>query len=587
MNIVNIFIKFLCDYFKIPQKKENRHTLTLIISLLLSTIGFSIFSIQAISVNNIVLSTILITMIALNFLNFSLVKVKQYFNLATYIHIVSYSIGVGYFIFDGGRNGFGYVWIFTIPILNISLLEFNVASLFNLLFAIYLLIAFQFPFHSLDPHLNYSYRYNLLIYFALLSIFLYIKELIVFFFKQKGKEKEQGLISFLELSNNLVNQVLHQVKHLGNNISENSTMLKKETSRVESLRIANNIQTSSSLLLNMANSLAEHSGYNRVIFDKKTTFSIYDKLQKILKLIETLGSKIELQIDNALPAHIHSNLFILGQLIFGITYKQTVENQELFKKNQVLVKKGKETDNSLEIRYLFVKYINDSDLEYNEKTLQRLNNYNKSTLNQIGLSNLTVLVDFLNGEIFYDKTENHDVIGFNQVIPKDEHFQDLSIQESSYNFDLFNRGVFDTVSFDKEIRKKVKNMTVLVMEHNIITQKAIVATLKKVVGDVDVATNGKEGLDMFFQKKYDLILVDTNMPILEGKDVVSRIRKIEQGTKLRVPIVALALEYQPSKVQDVLHEGADGWITKPFAISDFFVKIDKILFEVNKKKQAK
>ncbi len=586
MNIIRPFIKLLCDYFHISCSEGNRYVFNLVILLSITTVGSLAFVIESIWFNNPVLILFFSLMLLVNFISFALVRLKQYFNLAIYVYLISYNFGVGYLILNGGENSLIYMCLLTVPVLNVSLLEIRKATIFNSIFAIVLLVVFQFPDIFWGFPLDYSSRLNMLLYFVLLSGFLLGKEFISAYFRQKSQDEEQGLASFLELNNNLLNQVSDQIKHMSRHISKDSKRLKKETSRTEMLKIIGGIQESSAFLINMSNSLVEHTGRNKIMFEHKKTFSLYEKLSKILKLVGALGEKIELRMDESLPANIHSNLFVLGQVLFGIIYKQTFENKEPLGALKVLVKKGKETSNSLEIKYLLVKYIGDDRSTYEEINLQRLGNYDEATLRQIGVSNLAVLVGFLDGEMFYDKTDNHDVIGFSQVLPKDKNFDEQIVQDFSYEFATFNRGNLDQSSFDKQIRKKLKNMRVLVMENNMITQKAVVSTLRKIVRDIDVAFDGKEGFDMFLRKKYDLVLVDVNMPISSGKEVVSRIRNIEEGTTTRVPIIALTLEYQPSTAQDVLNAGADGWITKPFIIKEFFVKMDQIFFNLDKQNRT-
>ena len=77
------------------------------------------------------------------------------------------------------------------------------------------------------------------------------------------------------------------------------------------------------------------------------------------------------------------------------------------------------------------------------------------------------------------------------------------------------------------------------MEDNPIAQKSIVFTLDKLVKKIDIAENGKHGLDLVFRNKYDIILLDMNMPLLDGYEVTKKIRSIEVGTKIHIPIIAI------------------------------------------------
>jgi len=100
-------------------------------------------------------------------------------------------------------------------------------------------------------------------------------------------------------------------------------------------------------------------------------------------------------------------------------------------------------------------------------------------------------------------------------------------------------------------------------------------TLESAGYQVTVAENGLDGLEKFKQGKFDLIIADINMPVMDGITMIKEIRKINT----EVPIITLTTESEESKKQEGRNAGADGWIVKPFRPAQFLDIIKQILEE--------
>ena len=90
---------------------------------------------------------------------------------------------------------------------------------------------------------------------------------------------------------------------------------------------------------------------------------------------------------------------------------------------------------------------------------------------------------------------------------------------------------------------------------------------------VHMAENGRVAVDMFATGKYDLILMDAHMPVMNGLDAIREIRRIEQGTGAHIPIIMLTASVQESDKELCLAAGADDFAWKPI---EFEVLYDKI-----------
>ena len=123
-------------------------------------------------------------------------------------------------------------------------------------------------------------------------------------------------------------------------------------------------------------------------------------------------------------------------------------------------------------------------------------------------------------------------------------------------------------------RKEQRSLRILLAEDNIINQKLMVRLLEKRGHKVIMATNGKEVLAAMAEASpVDLILMDVQMPELDGLETTTAIRALEAGQKTHVPIIALTAHALPSDRERCLEVGMDGYITKPVRPEELFAAI--------------
>lgn len=118
---------------------------------------------------------------------------------------------------------------------------------------------------------------------------------------------------------------------------------------------------------------------------------------------------------------------------------------------------------------------------------------------------------------------------------------------------------------------------ILVVEDNLMNQKVVSMALKNRVGKVDIANNGKEAIQLFTSSKYDIVLMDLMMPIMDGHKAAVKIRELEAGTGMRIPIIALTANARSGIKELCIESGMDDFITKPFKIDALIAKIEEHL----------
>jgi two-component system sensor histidine kinase/response regulator len=129
------------------------------------------------------------------------------------------------------------------------------------------------------------------------------------------------------------------------------------------------------------------------------------------------------------------------------------------------------------------------------------------------------------------------------------------------------------------LREKQQRLRILLAEDNAVNQKIASAMLTKRGHTVVVAGNGKEVLaDLEAQggQEFDLILMDVQMPEMDGLEATARIREKEKTTGAHIPIIALTAHAMQGDRDMCLNAGMDGYASKPLKAEELFKAIDAL-----------
>ena len=106
------------------------------------------------------------------------------------------------------------------------------------------------------------------------------------------------------------------------------------------------------------------------------------------------------------------------------------------------------------------------------------------------------------------------------------------------------------------------NKKVLVAEDNKVNQKVVMGMLKKLGYEADLVENGKDAVDAIELNDYLLVLMDCQMPEMDGYEATRRIRQIS-GKRHYTPIVAITANAMLGDKEKCLDAGMDGYMSKP------------------------
>ncbi|NIM10926.1 MAG: response regulator [Candidatus Aminicenantes bacterium] len=190
----------------------------------------------------------------------------------------------------------------------------------------------------------------------------------------------------------------------------------------------------------------------------------------------------------------------------------------------------------------------------------------------------TVLV-LLSSSTAYQTHEELREYGFNTLLYK-------PIKQSQ----LF-RGIasaMGVVKLEERVQKPTpqeitsKPLDILLVEDNVLNQKVALFNLKKFNHHVDVAENGKIAIDKFKSHQYDLVLMDVQMPVMDGYEATKTIRKMEKetakktGTEIHTPIIAMTANAMKEDEEKCLRAGMDAHLAKPFSAEKFITVVHEM-----------
>lgn len=121
-----------------------------------------------------------------------------------------------------------------------------------------------------------------------------------------------------------------------------------------------------------------------------------------------------------------------------------------------------------------------------------------------------------------------------------------------------------------------QSFKILVVEDNPVNQKVIRIILERGGYQYEVAVDGQEAIQKYRTNIYDLVLMDCQMPNLDGLSASAKIRELETSTKKeRCPIVAMTANTMKGDQERCLAAGMDDFLAKPFKSHDLVKVINR------------
>lgn len=144
-------------------------------------------------------------------------------------------------------------------------------------------------------------------------------------------------------------------------------------------------------------------------------------------------------------------------------------------------------------------------------------------------------------------------------------------------FSLTSAGIEQAPGLPVKDSESFDGKTVLVAEDNLINQRVVAYQLHKMGFLIEMASDGIEAFEKYRENKYDLIILDIQMPGMDGYQVARAIRERERNGPVRSRIIALTANAMKGDRERYLEAGMNGYVTKPFTFEQLRESVSEVL----------
>jgi len=510
--------------------------------------------------------------------------IRKYENksLASGLLIGSTALATIYFFTSGGILGSEYLWYYIFPAMALFILGLKQGGI---LIACHLIISLLCLFNPIvgekyttSQILIFTSSYTIV--FILSFAYEYVRSVMRRRFTQSLDQLEKT-VKANRAKNDFITDLSQQIRTPLNNISGIVGVFKSERElSAENKELIEAMEASVESLITATSSIVQVA---EVRFDPKkgkvTSFSVSKLLDDIcFGLLQQHSKQLRLTcnaIEN-LPPQLTGQPEKMNS-IFNSLFEHILK---LAKPDEVdcniTTTAKKETPNAIEIHFDLsfvglkaskISNVGETEAVYNysgnqdltKLKIQQLNiNKEEETL-RLDLSDIKKIIESFGGTLGIKINRRITNIWFTVLLWKTE----TDVQVTSLEVQ------------NPAVSKNISQARILVVEDNPLNQKVIELALRKQVKNIDLASNGREALDMFSQTSYDLILMDLHMPIMDGYQTVAKIREIEVGSSSKTPIIALTANAMRGTKEKCLAADMIDYMTKPFQIEKLLAKIQE------------
>ncbi|MBL8693061.1 MAG: response regulator [Planctomycetes bacterium] len=122
-----------------------------------------------------------------------------------------------------------------------------------------------------------------------------------------------------------------------------------------------------------------------------------------------------------------------------------------------------------------------------------------------------------------------------------------------------------------------RSLRVLVVDDNAVNRIVASKILERAGHCVEAADNGKAALEVLRSVHFDLVLMDLQMPVMDGIETIRRIRAGEEGVNPKIRVIAITAQAEESDRTACLSAGADGFLTKPLRMGELLAEMNRML----------
>ncbi|MBN2764197.1 MAG: response regulator [Bacteroidales bacterium] len=527
------------------------------------------------------LSLVLLTASLLSFANMLLLSFTRRYRLCGILITGMIGLVSLFILFIGRNNALEMFLVALFPVIIIpiyGLLRGQLATFLYIILVVAVIVIHNY--YDRIPSYGLDFTIGLIGVCLIVFLLVYLYEYISGYSRQRLEKSILESRNDSRQKDDFISKLSHQIRTPLNNLTVVSNLINKSKLDSEQRDMFETIIASTNNLINVVNNIVKVS---EVKIEKElsaqVSFDLFSTINNTLKLFRD-QHKERLNIDLIISKNIRSYFIgdpirikqIFLNIIENIIKSETRENLEII----IEVDQIRENEFVSELEFA----INCPSLQIDRDEFG--NFYGKPDPDSIALGadkldefflDFTIarkIIQYYKGDLDIISEENKTLLRFSIELKKDA------------------RSALRKPEAEKESNKllpgkrkiDLQNASILLVEDNAINQKIIILSLKNAVKNIDIAHHGKEALDKFGTSKYDLILMDIQMPVMNGIIATKKIRELESATNAHTPIIAITANALSGDKETCLAAGMNDYISKPFHV-DILVQKMKNLLEVN------
>jgi len=531
------------------------------------------FSISAFLKSSWVLAIVLSAACLISIFNVIYFNRKYNFRFSEYLVVGTTTVLFLFLIIQGGTEDTGVLWSCLYPILTLVLLGLRRGSVFSLIYLCVMLVLIYGDFSFIRPEYNSIFNIRFSIAYFAIYLVIYSFEYLRIWNQNKMDQALEEAEFETRSRDEFISGLSHQLRTSLNNITLVSNLVSELNLNNKQKDLIDTIIASTNNLVEAVNNIVNITNVDlKELKETKINFDIYTAIDNILLIFsnpEYSHLKINFTKDSTLTNQLMGDPIRIKQLFLNLIEKISKEEKTGRQTHiDISVTNARETETEVELNFQL-------HLSYSLKEIspgipageQAIHSKPGSTLL---LSDMVIpvrLLEFLGGKLILDSNETGAVIRFTLTFLKSGQ-----PVRDSYTSPL---AVIEDLSREK--KTELKDAIILLVEDNLINQKIVTLSLEKYVRTIDIAHNGKEALDKFGTTNYDLILMDIQMPVMNGILATKKIREIEASTSSFTPIIAITANAMSGDREACLAVGMNDYISKPFQMDLLISKMKNLL----------
>lgn len=381
--------------------------------------------------------------------------------------------------------------------------------------------------------------------------------------KERAEQSERVKEQFLA-------NMSHEIRTPLNAILGMTRLLLDKEPRNDQFKYLNSIKHASDNLLVIINDILDLSKIEagKINFER-IPFRLRNELQAVVDTVKVnaddKGLALKLDIADAVPDSLSGDPYRLNQILLNLVGNAikftekgsvTIKAELLSSDNNKVDMQFSVIDTGIGIAKDKLDYIFDMFTQESSSTTRKFGGTG------LGLAICKKLVELQGGEIAVSSTVGTgSQFKFRISYDKAEESADTGEEKSTGT------------------QRNLSNLKILLAEDNEFNQMVAVDTLEGAIpgAKVDVAQNGKLAVEMVIANDYDLVLMDIQMPEMDGHEATRTIRSNTDARVNSIPIIAMTASVIKAEVDKCFESGMNAFVGKPFSVEELLDKIAKTI----------